>query len=123
LFRRTVWAIQVSGGRQSACHQERQMAGFEWDPVKEAENLRKHGTDFLTASRIWHRPVIERTDNRRDYGEARLLAFGKVNGRLMAVLFTWRGANRRIISARKANRREQRRYQAEIDEEDKTPND
>jgi uncharacterized DUF497 family protein len=97
-----------------------QMTGFEWDPAKEVENLRKHRTDFATASRIWQGSVLERTDNRRNYGEARILAFGKVNGRLMAVLFTWRGANRRIISARKANRREQRRYEAEIDENGKT---
>jgi uncharacterized DUF497 family protein len=38
-----------------------------------------------------------------------------VNERLLAVLFTWRGVNRRIISARRANRREQRRFEAETD--------
>ncbi len=89
---------------------------FEWDPKKEAENLRKHGVDFTIGSRIWHGPVLERIDDRRAYGEVRILAFGKVNGRLMAVLYTWRGAVRRIISARKANRREQRRFEAEIGE-------
>jgi uncharacterized protein len=87
---------------------------FEWDSKKETENIRKHGVDFATASRIWDEPILEREDERRDYGETRILAFGKVDGRLMAVLYTWRGANHRIISARKANRREQRRFEAEI---------
>jgi uncharacterized protein len=88
--------------------------GFEWDSKKETENIHKHGVDFATASRIWDEPILEREDERRDYGETRISAFGRVDGRLIAVLYTWRGANRRIISARKANRREQRRFEAEI---------
>ena len=89
------------------------MDGFEWDLEKEAWNIRERDVDFAMASRIWDGPVIEKIDSRRDYGEVRILAFGKLEGRLMAVLFTWRGENRRIISARKANRREQRRFEAE----------
>ena len=88
---------------------------FEWDPAKEARNIRDRDLDFATASHIWDARVMEKVDARRDYGEVRVLAFGKVNGRLMAVLFTWRGARRRIISARKANRREQKRFEAELD--------
>ena len=88
--------------------------GFEWDPVKEKRNIRERGIDFTLASRIWGGQVLERIDDRRDYGETRILAFGTVDGRLMAALFTWRGANRRIISARKANRREQTRFETEI---------
>jgi uncharacterized protein len=84
--------------------------GFE----ERTENIHKHGVDFATASRLWDAPVLEREDERRDYGETRVLAFGRVDGRLMAVLYTWRGVHRRIISARKANRREQRRFEAEI---------
>jgi len=90
------------------------MADFEWDPAKEEKNVRERDLDFTTASRIWVAPVLEKIDGRRDYGETRILAFGKIDGRLMAVLFTWRGAARRIISAQKANRREQRRFEAEI---------
>jgi uncharacterized protein len=87
--------------------------GFEWDSAKEAKNIREREIDFTTASRIWDGPVLEEIDDRRDYGEVRILTFGKVDGRLMAVLFTWRNQNRRIISARKANLREQRRFEAE----------
>jgi uncharacterized protein len=90
------------------------MADFEWDPAKEEKNIRERGLDFTTASRIWDGPVLEQIDGRQDYGETRILAFGKIGDRLTAVLFTWRGATRRIISARKANRREQRRFEAEI---------
>jgi uncharacterized DUF497 family protein len=91
------------------------MAGFEWDPVKERKNIQERGLDFTTASRIWDGLVLEKIDNRQDYGETRIMAFGKVNERLLAVLVTWRGADRRIISARRANRREQRRFEAETD--------
>ncbi|MGH7053041.1 MAG: BrnT family toxin [Stellaceae bacterium] len=94
------------------------MQGFEWDSNKEERNIRDRGLDFTIASRIWEGPILERVDARHDYGETRIMAFGKVDGRLMAVLFTWRGSNRRIISARKANRREQRRFEAEIGEND-----
>ena len=87
------------------------MADFEWDPEKEKKNIEKHKVDFSTACRIWEGGVLERKDNRRDYGEARIEGSGTVNGRLMVVIFTWRGAVRRIISARKANAREKRRFE------------
>lgn len=90
------------------------MEGFEWDSAKEEKNIRDRDISFALASRIWEGQVLERIDDRRDYGEVRMLAFGTIKGRLMAVLYTWRGTSRRIISARKANRREQRRFQHEI---------
>jgi uncharacterized protein (DUF4415 family)/uncharacterized DUF497 family protein len=58
---------------------------FEWDPVKEARNIRDRDLDFATASEIWRGGVIEKIDDRRDYGETRILAFGNVNERLVAV--------------------------------------
>ena len=67
------------------------MADFEWDPAKEQKNIEERDLDFSTASRIWGGPVLERIDDRRDYGETRILAFGKIDGRLTAVLYTWRG--------------------------------
>lgn len=88
--------------------------GFEWDTEKELKNIRERGLDFATASLIWRGAVVESRDNRRDYGEVRIRAYGKVEGRLLAVVFTWRSVRRRIISARKANRREQRLFETEI---------
>ncbi len=99
------------------------MAEFEWDPDKEKRNIKKRRIDFTAASRIWGGPVVERIDDRRDYGETRIIAMGEVDGRLMVVVSTWRGTARRIISARKANRREKRRFEAEIRRRRKAPED
>jgi uncharacterized DUF497 family protein len=90
------------------------MHGFEWDPNKELENVRKHGIDFTTASLIWRGSIFERIDNRRDYGEIRFQTFGAVDHRILTVVFTWRSKNRRLISARRANTREKRLYEAKI---------
>jgi uncharacterized DUF497 family protein len=90
------------------------MVDFEWDPNKELLNVRKHSIDFTTAAVIWDDFVSERTDNRRDYGETRVIAFGVAEGRVLAVVFTWRQAIRRIISARVANSRERELYEKEI---------
>jgi uncharacterized DUF497 family protein len=86
------------------------MADFEWDPEKEALNIRKHGIDFTTAQLIWEGRVLERVDDRREYGEVRFQAFGVVDNRILTVIFTWRGETRRIISARRANLREKTLY-------------
>ena len=52
--------------------------------------------DFTTTSQIWDGPVVERIDERRDYGETRIVATREIDGRLMVVVFTWRdGANPR----------------------------
>jgi uncharacterized protein len=53
---------------------------------------------------------LEGEDTRRDYAEKRWLVLGKIEKRLFAVAFTSRGAIIRLISARKANEREQRKY-------------
>jgi len=53
---------------------------------------------------------LDAEDVRRDYGEERRLTLGKIEGRLYAVAYTVRGGIVRLISARKANERERRRY-------------
>jgi uncharacterized protein len=83
---------------------------FEWDPDKNAANIAKHGIDFEDAVRIFEGPVLESSDERRDYGEVRIIAFGVVDGRELAVVYTMRGGSRRIISARRAHRRERKAY-------------
>ncbi|HWB50639.1 MAG TPA: BrnT family toxin [Stellaceae bacterium] len=89
------------------------IADFEWDPRKEIVNVFKHGIDFTTASLIWDGFVSERPD-RCSYGEARFVAFGIAESRILAVVYTPRGAARRIISARIAARRERRLYEEEV---------
>ena len=84
---------------------------FEWDDSKAARNIAKHGVPFEYAVRVFLDPHrLDREDNRRDYGEERWLTLGRVEGRLFAVAHSPRGKVIRMISARKANEREQRKY-------------
>jgi uncharacterized DUF497 family protein len=79
---------------------------FEWDDAKHEETLRARGLGFDFAALIFAGPVIERPDARRAYGELRMQAIGEVEGIILFVVYTQRGAVRRIISARRANRKE-----------------
>ncbi|MDX2224707.1 MAG: BrnT family toxin [Rhodospirillaceae bacterium] len=83
---------------------------FEWDPDKTAHNFAKHGVDFNEAVKIFAGPVIEWADDRWAYGETRLISIGRFREQCLTVVSTWRGENRRIISARKANGKEKRAY-------------
>jgi uncharacterized DUF497 family protein len=81
---------------------------FEWDDAKHARTLRERGLGFDDAARIFDGPVVIRQDRRRDYGETRFQAVGETEGDVLHVVFTWRGAIMRIISVRRANRKEVR---------------
>ncbi len=84
---------------------------FEWDDRKAAQNIAKHGVPFEYAVRVFLDPHrLDREDSRLDYNEERWLTLGKIEERLFAVAYTPRGEVIRLISARKANEREQRRY-------------
>lgn len=85
---------------------------FEWDESKNASNIAKHGVGFGIACRIFEGRVLTLTDERYDYGEVRELSVGLVDGvLLLAVVHTDRDGRRRIISARRANRAERKRYE------------
>jgi uncharacterized DUF497 family protein len=88
---------------------------FEWDSSKAEANEEKHGVPFTLAGAVLDDParlIIE--DRRKDYGEERFAAFGAIDGRVFALAFTWRGDCCRVISLRKANARETRRYHRQI---------
>jgi len=85
---------------------------FEWDEAKRAGNIRGRKIDFIDVIPLFEYPTLEIVDDRYDYGETRIKCFGELDGRVYIVIYTWRGENRRIISARKANVREQRAYYA-----------
>lgn len=82
----------------------------EWDEDKREKNLEKHGIDFVRAVKIFENPVLEWVDNREDYGEKRTIALGHASDQFLVVVYTWRGENRRIISAWKAGRDEKEKY-------------
>jgi hypothetical protein len=84
---------------------------FEWDERKSARNVIKHGVPFEYAVRVFldsHR--LDYEDTRLDYGEQRRFTLGIIEGRLFAVAYVPRGRLIRLISARKANEREQTKY-------------
>ena len=89
---------------------------FTWDPRKNARNLAERGFDFAFAAAIFTGPTVERADARRDYGESRRVAIGRIASIVLTVVYTDRAASdgtleRRIISARVSKRRERKIYQ------------
>ena len=87
---------------------------FDWDRAKSAKNTRERGLSFELATLLFLKPTLEALDNRQDYGERRVRAYGEIAGRVMVCVFTDRHEPgrllRRIISLRKANSREARKY-------------
>ena len=86
------------------------MAVFEWDPKKAASNVRKHGIRFADAvSALEDDRAITVSDD--STGEERWVTIGMdAVGRIVVVVYTWRGERTRIISARRATQRESRQY-------------
>ncbi len=85
---------------------------FEWDEAKRLSNIEDHGVDFRLAAAIFETPVIEAIDERMEYGEQRYRAIGHFGSEYFVVAYTWRGENRRIISAWKVDDDGARRYSA-----------
>jgi uncharacterized protein len=83
---------------------------FEWDPAKADSNLLKHGIDFAVAVEIFDDPNCQFRRDARPYGEERYQAVGLAQSRMLQVVFTIRGHACRIISARRASRRERTNY-------------
>jgi uncharacterized DUF497 family protein len=87
---------------------------IEYDPEKRRRTLIERGLDFHCAPEVFSGPVIDIPDERQDYGEPRTITFGLLHGRMVALVWTPRGAARRIISMRYANEREVTRLQARL---------
>lgn len=85
----------------------------EWDPEKASANFNKHRVDFADAATVLYDDnALTMRDERSD--EERFVTIGMdALGRLLVVVFTWRGDRVRIISARKATPREARRYEGD----------
>lgn len=86
---------------------------FEWDPTKATANLAKHNVSFEDAATVFADPlgwIV--ADPRHSFQEARFVLLGlSQSQRLLAVMYADRGETVRIISARRATRREQRSYE------------
>jgi uncharacterized DUF497 family protein len=84
---------------------------IEFDITKDETNQEKHGISLAAAGSIDWETALIRPDTRKNYAENRFQAFGLLDGRLYFVAFTVRGDAIRIISMRKANKREEKRYE------------
>lgn len=88
---------------------------FEWDEHKNQINIRKHGIDFADAADIFKHPMLTMLDQREAYGEERWIALGWIHAVIGVVVYVERVDDViRIISARKATKSEERRYEYSI---------
>ena len=83
---------------------------IEFDPVKRNRTLAERGLDFARASESFAGHHFTAEDMREDYLEQRFITVGLLDKRMVVMVWTPRGDARRIISMRKANEREQKRY-------------
>jgi uncharacterized DUF497 family protein len=90
--------------------------GYEWDPEKNRRNVRKHGVEFGDAVAVLEDEyAITITDEESDPFEQRFVTLGMdAFTRVLAVVYTCRGENIRIISARLAEPHERSQYEAQL---------
>ncbi len=79
------------------------------DPRRRKKTLAERGLDFEDAAIVFKGVTVEIPDERKEYGEVRIICFGLLKGRIVVIRYTPRGADRHIFSMRKANDREQTR--------------
>ncbi len=80
-----------------------------FDAAKREKTLAERGLDFTDAAIVFAGVTLEVEDTRKNYGENRVICYGLLQGRMVVVGYTPRGADRHIFSMRKANEREQAR--------------
>lgn len=91
------------------------MTVFEWDEAKNQRNIEKHGVDFEIALGIFAGPVLTVVDARNDYGEVRRISIGMIGqGAVLTVVHTDRHGANRLISARRASRKERMLYEQAV---------
>lgn len=81
-----------------------------WDEDKRVQNLRKHDIDFVDAETLFEGLTLTLEDDRFAYGEQRFVTFGLLEGEVFAVVHTEQDEEIRVISMRKATRREEQSY-------------
>lgn len=87
---------------------------YEWDENKRIWTLLKHGVDFIDAEKFQWNSAKVTIDDRHAYDEERYVAIGFIGDRLHVMAFTLRDDSIRIISLRKANKREVNNYEENI---------
>jgi len=83
-----------------------------YDPQKRNKTLANRQLDFADAWKVLSSKNVTFPDTRKNYGEPRYLCYGILDGRMVVVGYTPRGADYHVFTMRKANGREQRRYKS-----------
>lgn len=83
---------------------------IEWDEAKRKRTLESRGLDFSDVSSVEWADALTVEDKREDYLETRYVTIAPIHKRLCVFAYCWRGEKLRVISLRKANKREQKRY-------------
>ena len=86
---------------------------IEWDDEKNEMNFQKHGLWLDDAWAVFQSPMTIRVDDRKDYGETRYSALGCLENTIVFLVYTIRSNKIRMISMRRANRKERAIYEAE----------
>jgi hypothetical protein len=81
-----------------------------WSERKRRENLRKHGLDFIDASKVLRGATVSYEDDRTGYGEQRFVTLGLLRDLPVSLVLAYTDADTRVISFRKATRREEEIY-------------
>lgn len=87
------------------------MNSFEFDAAKSESNRTKHGIDFAEAQRLWNDPMLLEIPAKSE-DEPRLLVIGLIDGKYWSAVVTYRGANIRLISVRRARIEEVALYES-----------
>lgn len=83
---------------------------FAWDESKRQTNIREHGMDFIGCDAVFDGPVVAWDDTREAYGELRINLLGFLDGVVVHLTYTERGNDLHIISLRKAEKHEIRKF-------------
>ena len=85
-----------------------------WDEAKRQRTLAERGLDFAEAEQVFTGLRVTLPDDRRDYGEPRLITAGYLRGRFVVVIWTPRGEGRHIISMRHGHADEEAYYREQM---------
>ncbi len=88
---------------------------ISFDPAKRDRTFADRGLAFEDAARVFEGPTYSEVDDRHDYGETCVVKVGRLDGRMVVIVWTPRGAVRHVISMRKANDREQARHRERLE--------
>jgi len=88
---------------------------ISYDPAKNERNVRERGLSFERAAEFDFVAAVTVEDKRRDYGEIRYRSLGLIDDEVHALVFTFRDGSLRVISLRRANRKERRFYAEEAE--------